>query len=72
MAFKIITNLRNWKNLKVNFYDVKVLSMIVAAMGAAVLDYYINERNKLKPSPMIPAESFQHYVEIQKKAGREI
>ncbi|KAE9555171.1 hypothetical protein FO519_001595 [Halicephalobus sp. NKZ332] len=56
MVFKVLSNLRNWRNIKVNFNDVKFLSMIVAAMGAAVLDYYLHENNKLKPSPLIPAE----------------
>ncbi|VDL69339.1 unnamed protein product, partial [Nippostrongylus brasiliensis] len=57
---------------QLTFSDVRMIMMAVAMVGAMAGGAAYEHWQKQQPQPDIPIQSWDKYVELQKKSGREI
>lgn len=63
---------KGWRNIKINYMDIRQYQMILALMACVAGWRYYESIAIEKPSPLIPAQSFDRYVKIQQEAKRDI
>lgn len=72
MVFKFFKALKNIPNYKFSSDQLKFWSMTCAAFAACLFYVGLEKWHEERPSPMIPAQSFDRYVKIQQEAKREV
>uniref|UniRef100_A0AC35FLR6 ATP synthase F0 subunit 8 n=1 Tax=Panagrolaimus sp. PS1159 TaxID=55785 RepID=A0AC35FLR6_9BILA len=58
------------KKMNIKALDLKMGQMVFMAVGVFSAYYWWKIQEAEKPSPVIPAQSFERYLKIQKEAKR--